>query len=274
MTRPVGGATRVAGVIGDPVRHSRSPAIHNAGYAALGLDWVFVAFPVPAGATTTALEGVRGLGISGVSVTMPHKTDAAVVCDALGPTADALGAVNLVLNRDGFLVGESTDGAGFLGSLAEEGVEPRGVSAVVVGSGGAGRSIALALVGAGASVTIAGRHLARAESAATLAEGARAIDLSTLERDVAGAGLVVNATPLGMQGEPPSFSVASLADGCFVYDTVYHPLETPLLAQARARGLRCANGLGMLVHQAYVSFELLTGHEAPRAAMAEAATRQ
>jgi shikimate dehydrogenase len=264
----------VAGIIGDPVAHSRSPAIHNAGYAALGLDWVFVAFPVPAGEAASALDGVRALGIAGLSVTMPHKSDAAAACDELTATAAALGAVNLVVNRDGVLLGESTDGAGFLGSLADEGVEPQGISAVVVGSGGAGRSIVLALGEAGADVTVAGRDLARAETAAALTSGARAIDFSALEREVPGAGLIVNATPLGMQGESPPFSVASLADDAFVYDTVYHPLETPLLVQARARGLRCANGLGMLVHQAYVGFEQLTGHEAPRAAMAEAASRE
>ena len=273
MTRPVGGATSVAGIIGDPVAHSRSPAIHNAGYAALDLDWVFVAFPVPAGQAATALAGVRALGIAGLSVTMPHKSDAAAACDELTPTAAELGAVNLVLNRDGVLLGDSTDGAGFLRSLADEGVDPRGMTAVVLGSGGAGRSIVLALGAAGATVTVAGRDLARAETAAGLGAGARAVDLAALEHEVAGASLLVNATPLGMQGEPPPFPVASLAEGCFVYDTVYHPLETSLLAQARARGLRCANGLGMLVHQACIGFEQLTGHEAPLAEMAEAAAR-
>jgi shikimate dehydrogenase len=259
VTAPVGGATRVAGVIGDPVAHSRSPAIHNAAYAALGLDWVYVAFPVPAGQAAGALAGVRALGIAGLSVTMPHKAAAATACDELTPRAAPLGAINLVVNRDGHLLGDSTDGAGFLSSLADEGIEPSGASVLVVGAGGAARAMVLALGDAGARLTVANRHLDHAEEAAALSSGARAIDFTKLDDEVAGAHVVVNATPLGMHGEPPPFSVASLTDDCFVYDAVYHPLETPLLAEARVRGLRCANGLGMLVHQAAEAFELITG---------------
>jgi shikimate dehydrogenase len=274
VTLPVGGATRVAGVIGDPVSHSRSPAIHNAGYAALGLDWVFVAFPVPAGQATTALDGVRALGVAGLSVTMPHKTDAAAACDELTPTASTLGVVNTVVNRDGRLLGDSTDGAGLLRALTHEGVDVRGTSLLVLGAGGAARAIVLALADAGADVVVAARRLDAARAAADLAADIGAIGFDDLDGAVRAASVVINATPLGMQDEPPPFDPASLDGRSFVVDTVYHPAETPLLRAAKERGVPCANGLGMLVHQAALAFELFTGCEGPLPAMWEAATRE
>jgi shikimate dehydrogenase len=274
VTPPVGGATCVAGVIGDPVRHSRSPAIHNAGYAALGLDWVFVAFPVPAGQASTALDGVRALSIAGLSVTMPHKTDAAAACDELTPTASTLGAVNTVVNRDGRLLGDSTDGAGLLHALTDQGVDARGTSLLVLGAGGAARAIVLALADAGADVVVAARRLDAARSVADLTSDVDAIGFDDLDSAVRAASVVINATPVGMQGEPPPFDAASLDRRSFVLDTVYHPAETPLLRAAKERGVPCANGIGMLVHQAALSFELFTGREGPLPAMWEAATRE
>jgi shikimate dehydrogenase len=273
VSRDVGGATRVTGIIGDPVAHSRSPAIHNAAFSAIGLDWVYVAFPVPAGRAAEALAGVRALGIEGLSVTMPHKTDAAAACDELTPTAARLGAVNAVVNRDGHLLGDSTDGEGLVRALAAVGVEADGASVLVLGAGGAARAIVLALAGAGARGVVAARRPDAASSAADLTSSARTIDFSRIVDAAHGVDVVVNATPLGMQGEAAPFDVASLPEGSFVLDTVYHPAETPLLAAARARGLGCANGLGMLVHQAAVAFELFTGREAPLEAMWEAARR-
>jgi shikimate dehydrogenase len=267
----IGGATRVAGIIGDPVAHSRSPAIHNAAYAAAGLDWVFLAFPVPPGQAGTALDGVRALGIAGLSVTMPHKTDAASACDELTPTASALGVVNAVVNRDGVLVGDSTDGAGLVRSLADEGITARGTSVLVLGAGGSARAIVLALAGAGAHVTVAARRADAAAAAASLAEGVRTVDFADLDAAVQDASVLVNSTPIGMQGEPPPFAVEALDGRALVLDTVYHPAETPLLIEARARGVPAANGLGMLVHQAAVSFELFTGVAAPLDAMRAAA---
>jgi shikimate dehydrogenase len=273
VSRDVGGATRVTGIIGDPVAHSRSPAIHNAAFSAIGLDWVYVAFPVPAGRAAEALAGVRALGIEGLSVTMPHKTDAAAACDELTPTAARLAAVNAVVNRDGHLLGDSTDGEGLVRALAADGVEADGASVLVLGAGGAARAIVLALADAGARVVVAARRPDAASSAADLTSSARTIDFSSIDDAAHAVDVVVNATPLGMQGEAAPFDVASLPEGSFVFDTVYHPAETPLLAAARARGLGCANGLGMLVHQAAVAFELFTGREAPLEAMWEAARR-
>ncbi len=125
---PLSGHTTVAGIIGQPVDHSRSPAIHNAAYAAVGLDWVYVAFPVPAGAVAAALHGLAALGVAGVNVTMPHKADAAAHCDTLTPTAATLGVANTVAVRDGRLVGDSTDGSGFLDAAADADVDLPGAS--------------------------------------------------------------------------------------------------------------------------------------------------
>ena len=265
------GSTRVAAVIGDPIRHSRSPAIHNAAFEATGLDWAFVAFEVPAGQGGAAVKAVRTLGLGGLSVTMPHKQEAAWACDELTDDATALRAVNtVVLTERGRLLGASTDGEGFLRAVRDEGVTVGdGTTALVLGAGGAARAITHALGRAGAHVTIAARRKDAAESAAGLVRGAGAIVLDTC--DPAGFDLVVNATPLGMRGEEPPIDANRLNPSQFAVDTVYHPMETPLLATARARGVPCTNGLGMLVHQAALAFEMWTGVDAPLDAMRAAA---
>ncbi len=262
------GATRVAAVIGDPVAHSLSPAIHNAAYAELGLDWVYVAFAVPPGRGGDAVRAVSTLGLAGLNVTMPHKAAAAAACDELSADAAALGAVNTVVPRaDGALLGDSTDGPGFVDALLEDGFDPDGCRCIVLGAGGAARAIVLALGRAGAEITVAARRLEAAAGAARLAPGATGVDLAEADRLVGEAGLVVNATPVGMAGEEPPFDPARLGPGHYVVETVYQPPETPLLAAARARGAQAANGLGMLVHQAARSFSQFTGRPAPVAAM-------
>jgi shikimate dehydrogenase len=267
---PITGATRLAAVIGDPIAHSRSPAIHNAAFASTGLDWTFVAFRVPPGAGRAAVDAMRTLGLGGLSVTMPHKADAAAACDELTPDAAALGAVNSVIPLpDGRLLGDSTDGEGFLRALLDEGVDPAGGRVLVLGAGGAARALVVALGRVGASVTVAARRRESAESAAALAPGAAGVGLA--DADPGAADVVVNATPLGMRGEAPVIDPDRLNSSQLVVDTVYDPLETPLLVAARARGVRVANGLGMLVHQAALSFERWTGVAPPLAVMRAAA---
>ena len=268
----VNGETRVTGLIGDPVGHSRSPAILNAAYRAAGLNWIYVAFPAPAGKGSDAVKAARALGLAGLTVTMPHKADAAWACDELTLDAAALGAVNVVtVAEHGRLLGASTDGEGFVRSVRDEGLDPAGLDVLVAGAGGAARAIVLALGGAGARVTVAARRLPKAEAAAGLVPGGHATTLADV--DPAPFALVVNATPLGMQGEPGPLPADRLNPGQLVVDTVYHPMETPFLAAARARGIRCANGLGMLVHQAALAFELWTGVDAPLAEMRAAAAQ-
>jgi shikimate dehydrogenase len=260
----ISGQTRLAAVIGDPVRHSRSPAIHNAAYAAAGLDWVFVAFPVPAGQGEAAVRAMPVLGIAGLSVTMPHKADAAKACDVLSDDAAALGVVNtVVLHDDGTLAGDSTDGPGFLAGLADAGLDPAGLDVLVLGAGGAARAVVLALGRAGARVTVAARRPEAAADTAALVAGATATGIGP---DTGrGCDVVVNATPLGMAGEV--LPVVAPGPGQWAVDLVYHPEDTPFLAAAAAAGARTVGGLGMLVHQAALGFAAMTGHPAPLEAM-------
>jgi shikimate dehydrogenase len=236
---------------------------------------VYVAFPVPAGRGADAVRAVPALGLAGLNVTMPHKADAAHACDDLSDDARALGVVNTVVPcGDDRVHGDSTDGPGFVAALHDEGVDPRGRAIVVIGAGGAARAIVLALGRAGARVTVAARRPEARDGASALAPVARAVALHELDAVVRDADVIVNATPIGMRGEPPPFDVASLRAPHVVVDTVYHPAETPLLAAARAAGVAVAvNGLGMLVHQAALAFRLMTGLDAPldamRAAVAE-----
>jgi shikimate dehydrogenase len=270
-------STRVAAVIGDPVRHSLSPRLHNAAYRALGLDWVLVAFEIPSGDAPAAIDAARALGLIGYAVTMPHKTAIAALCDELSPDAAALRSVNTVtVLPDGKIAGDSTDGPGFLRSLAEADVDPAGRSVLLLGAGGAARAVAHSLGGAGAHVTIAARNPAAAADAAALARGTAIAWADRVER-AATADIVVNATPLGMA--KPSGEVApgaaadvvvdadALGPEHVVVDLVYHPLETPLLRTARERGARAVSGLGMLVHQAALQVEGWTGQPAPLDAM-------
>jgi shikimate dehydrogenase len=268
--KDIDGETRITGLIGDPVAHSRSPAILNAAYREAGLNWIYAAFPVPRGYGGDAVRGAAALRFAGLTVTMPHKADAAGACDDLTPDAIALGALNVVtVTDDGRLHGSSTDGEGFLRSVRDEGFSPAGTDVLVAGAGGAARAIVLALGGAGARVTVAARRSDAAESAAALVPGGHAVALGDVDPGV--YALVVNATPLGMHGEPGPVAVDRLNPGQLVVDTVYHPMETPFLAAARARGIHAVNGLGMLVHQASLAFESWTGFDAPITAMRVAA---
>jgi len=268
----VSGRTRVAAVIGEPVRHSLSPAIHNAAFDALGLDWVFVAFTVPAGRGEDAVRSVTPLDLGGLSVTMPHKSAAARACDRLTDAAAVLDAVNVVVPEPGGgLLGDSTDGDGFLRALADMGASPKATSVLVIGAGGAARAITHALGTAGAAVAVAARRPDAAAECAALAPDGRSVSLADVGDAIGDAEIVVNATPIGMGDEEPPFSIEALTPKHLVVDAVYHPRTTPLLAAASARGARTMNGIGMLVHQAALAFELWTGRVPPLDVMRAAA---
>lgn len=271
----IGARTRVAAVVGSPVGQSVSPAMHNAAFRAAGLDWVYVAFEVAPGRLGPALAGARAMGLAGLSITIPHKLDAASEVDECSETARAVGAVNTVVPAGaGRLRGENTDGAGFVAALAEEGFDPAQRRCVVVGAGGAARAVVAALAGAGAAeVTVINRSPDRAEAASALAGAAGRVGSGP---DVAVADLVVNATPLGMTGGGAGalpVDPARLHAGQLVVDLVPNPAETALMAAARARGAQAAGGLGMLVHQGALAFEMWTGLEPPVEAMRAAARR-
>ncbi len=270
----ISGATTVAAVIGCPVRHSLSPALHNAAFRAAGADWVYVAFDVPHGEAVRALDAMRTLGLGGLSVTMPHKEAVAVLVDELDPAAAALHSVNTVVRTaDGFLRGHSTDGAGFVASLDEAGVAVAGADVVVLGAGAAARAVIDALARSGASsVVVVNRSPDAAAVAAALAPGVGRVGTVA---DVPQARLVVNATSVGMGVDPAAGELpldpALLRPHHVVADLVYHPLETGLLAAARAAGATCVDGLGMLVHQAALQQELWLGTRPDPAVMRAAA---
>jgi len=256
--------------MGYPVRHSLSPLLHNTAFAALGLNWTSLAFEVAPGRVADALSGVRALGLAGISVTMPHKDEVAALVDECSPEATALGAVNCVVNRQGTLRGENTDGAGFLASLVRgAGFDPAGRRCLILGAGGAARAVALALAGAGcADLAVVNRTPARAGAVAALAGQVGRVGRVDEDADVAQADLVVNATPVGMTGTgaqdqgwlvPPSL----LHRGQVVADLIYAPRPTAWLAAAADAGAKTVDGLGMLVHQAAAQLELWTGLPAP-----------
>ncbi len=267
-------ATSVVGVIGDPVAHSLSPLLHNTAFAAMGLDWVSVGFPVGPGRATDALLGAAALGVRGLSVTMPHKGAVADLVDHRSPSADLLGAVNCVARHDGQWRGENTDGPGFVAALGRHGgFAPDGRHCLVVGAGGAARAVVAALAGAGAAeVVVVNRSAERAAAAASLAGPVGRVGT---QDDGRLCDLVVNATPLGMgapgeqAGDWP-VEPGLLRPGQIVVDLVYHPRETPWLAAARSRGAYVANGLGLLVHQAALQLALWTGQDVPVEAMWQA----
>lgn len=253
--------TRLAAVVGHPVGHSLSPTIHNAAFAAASADWTFVALDVPAEGGDRIVDAMRTLGIAGLAVTTPHKQAVAATVDAVDPAAEALESVNTVVRRpDGTTFGASTDGAGFVASLAEAGHDVAGLAVAILGAGAAARSVIDALARADVrEIAVINRTARSAEQAASLAPCARV----GAPADARTADLVVNATTVGMgqpfdRGELP-IDPAALSASQVVADLVYHPLETALLAAARAAGASTVDGLGMLVHQAALQQRLWTG---------------
>lgn len=264
---PITGKTRVLGVWGHPVSHSRSPQMHNAALAALGLDWVYVAFSVDPDHVPAAVAAVRALDLAGVNVTVPLKELVGDYLDEVDPGALAIGSVNTIVNRDGHLTGCSTDGPGFLWDLRRQGVEFAGKRILLWGAGGSARALAFALAGRGCRITIANRTPARAQQlAAAVGAAAEAVAFNSdvYVQRLRDADLLVNATPLGMSSsqEPsaaPPLPAGALRAGQVVYDLVYSPPRTPLLALAEQAGCRTIGGLGMLACQGAVSLSHWTG---------------
>ncbi|MGQ9588800.1 MAG: shikimate dehydrogenase [Planctomycetota bacterium] len=266
--------TRICAVIGDPVEHSLSPVIHNAAFEALGLDYAYVAFHVKRGEVGEAIQGVRALGIHGLSVTIPHKADVIPHLDAIDPMAEGVGSVNTVAREDDRLVGYSSDGAGAIRALEEAGVQPAGRRVLLLGSGGAARAIAFALSALAPlpSARILGIERPELERLALdlrarthLKPSIDDLGRASLSSAMAEAEVVIHATPVGMAPKSGETLVPAelIRRGQVVFDVVYTPLETRLLREARAAGALAVAGLGMFVHQAAVQFELWTGKRAP-----------
>jgi shikimate dehydrogenase len=265
--RAIGPDTRAYGLLGKDVLRSLSPAIQNRAFAECGVDAVYV--PLQAESLAAFLEALPELGVSGFSVTRPYKQQILDHLDSVTPQAAESGSVNTVIVQDGRLVGLSTDGDGVLMPLRQR-VDPKGRAATILGAGGAARAAAFALVRAGAFVTVSSR---REEQARELADAARCDSCSLEAAARLPFDVLVNATPLGsgaFPGESP-FPAHALRAGQVVFDMVYEPSETPLLAAARAAGCQAIDGVEMLVAQAVGQFEAWTGKTAPVAAMSQAA---
>ncbi len=272
------GVTRILGVIGDPIGHTSSPAMHNAAIAALGLDYAYVAFHVRPDELGQAIEGMRALQIAGLNVTVPHKQGVMAHLDEVSAEAVAIGAVNTVVNCQGRLVGYNTDAFGILESLKRDGgVERLPAQVALLGAGGAARAILYALLQCEEveRVLLLNRTCSKAESLAEdLDRSGRVIVEGMNASSVAEVDLLINSTSVGMY---PHVEASPLADASvlnadmLVADIVYKPLKTRLMMQAEAVGARAFNGLGMLAWQGARSFELWTGSAPPVDAMIAAA---
>lgn len=264
--------TRLFGVIGSPVRHSLSPAMHAAAISAMRLDACYTAIEVPPKFLRPMLHALILAGVEGLNVTVPLKEAALPLMDRVDPTAKAVGAVNTIVIRRRRAVGYNTDGAGFMRALREAGVRRRPSRAVVLGAGGAARAVAWELTrSAGSRLTIANRHLARARRLARWLTRHRpsarvqAVPLRDVTLD--GADLLVNATTVGMRaGDGCPIDPRKLRRGLTVYDLVYHR-DTALVAAARRRGCVAAGGLSMLLYQGAESLTLWLNRPAPVDAM-------
>ena len=249
------GHARVAGIIGWPVGHSRSPRLHGYWLEKHGIDGAYVPLAIPPEHFREAVRGLMHAGFAGANVTIPHKLAAFAVCDVVDDTARRAGAVNTLTFRDGTITGANTDGWGFLANLRAHGVNPKAGPALLLGAGGGARAIAAALLAEGVAVTLANRTEARAAQFIRDLPGPRIVPWDQRSAAAADHALIVNTTALGMEGkESLMLDLSRAGPGTAVADIVYVPLETPLLRDARARGLKPVEGLGMLLYQGIPGF--------------------
>lgn len=285
-------------LLGFPLAHSLSPAMHNAALAAVGLgDWRYEAVPVEPARLADAVAVLRGGDYAGANVTVPHKETIIPFLDGLTPVADAIGAVNTIIKRrpaenspspsepmergtgGEVLIGHNTDTAGLLADLYAHDVHISNRPVLILGAGGGARACVAACAEVGATIRVAARRRKQAESLKDIAPEVRVFDLTVLDlkRALAGCALIINATTLGMSpnvNASPWYKSVPFPRAAFVYDLVYNPADTLLTRQARAAGLRAATGLGMLVEQGALAFELWTGKTAPRKLMRDVAERK
>lgn len=263
------------GIVGHPVAHSKSPAMHEAAGRAIGLPVAYARFDVLPELVGDAVRGVRALGIAGVNVTVPHKQAVMPFLDAIDDDAKLIGAVNTIVRSGSVLRGHNTDAPGLVRSLEEASIPLHGAQVTVLGAGGAARAAIVGLARAGAaSVSVVARRVDAAKALAT--ELARdlpcpvvAVDASAIASALRTTTLLVQSTSATLDGSADAAAFAAalpleaMPAGAAVVDLVYKPLETTVLAKARAAGLVCVDGLGMLLHQGAIAFELFTGEKPP-----------
>lgn len=268
-------------LIGDPVEGTLSPAMMNAAFRSLGLSHAYVAVRVPEKLLVEAMTGLRAMDVAGLNVTIPHKISIITLLDRLDESAATVGAVNTIKNAHGKFIGFNTDGAGALRNLEAKFGKVDGKRVLLLGSGGAARSIAFSVAKAGAGLMIANRKVARAKELASAVEsrlgvkvGYMPMNRTQLKKAIKASDILINATSVGMRPKADETLVTSdmMHGDLVVYDIVYKPLRTRLLQEAELAGARSAEGLGMLVQQAALAFEIWTGKKAPVKVM-EAAAR-
>lgn len=278
----IDGRTEIYGIVGWPLGHTRSPALHNAAFERMGMNAVYVPMPVAPGGLRAAVEGVRALGIKGLNVTVPHKVEVAKYLDRVEGVAAELGAVNVIVNRDGELVGHNTDVEGFGLSMEKSGAKVEGAEVAVLGAGGAARSVIRALIDAGAGgIQLFNRTLSKAEETADALGGAdagidvRAFSDAKVDTIISDCSIIINATSLGLKADDElPMNPALIRRGQLVIDLIYEPWKTRLLEAAETAGATATNGYGMLVFQAFEAFRLWTGSAPPLDAMWEAGLRE
>ena len=260
-------------IIGDPIHHSLSPAMHNAAFAAKGLNCTYIAFRVPQNELKESIESLRGINIAGFNVTTPHKTNVMRYLDELEPMAKKASAVNTVNNIEGIFRGYNTDVYGFIEPLHKRHVDFRGMNVLLIGSGGAARAVVVALAEENsiAKLVIANRDVQRAKELATLADRlGMKCEVVPFEKATAfspACDLIINATKLGMNNEPSVIDHLHIQKGSIVYDIVYRPMVTDLIENAKYAQASVVYGYEMLIEQGAKAFEIWTGLSAPRDAM-------
>ena len=275
----ISGKVKICGIIGDPIEHTMSPAMHNAAFYKLGLDYVFVPFLVKKEGLRQAIDGVRGLNIRGLGVTIPHKVAVMQYLDQVDDLAQKIGAVNILVNDNGILTGYNTDAGGFLRALLERGIEPKGKMVAILGAGGASRAISFVLAERGANLIILNRTWDKAiELADRVARSfgnkieALPLDKENLTKALGRADIMMNCTNVGMHPHVSETLVTAnqLKSDMIVFDTVYNPIKTQLLKEAEKAGATTISGVEMLVWQGVLAFEMWTRHKAPVEVMREA----
>ena len=270
--REITGNSRVCGIIGDPIGHSVSPIMHNAAFKELGLDYIYVPFRVTREDLPCAVKGLRALNIRGVNITIPHKVSIIPILDEVEEFARKIGSVNVVVNNNGRLTGYNTDAPGFLRALQSHGIEPKEKRVVVLGAGGAARSICFALANGGASLTVLNRTKDTLDRFAVgiseiTGHPIQALELTreNLTEAMNNCDILVNATSVGMYPDIEATLVdrTMIKSHQTVVDIVYNPLKTRLLTEAEKAGARTIGGLDMLVWQGALTFEIWTGKQAP-----------
>ena len=282
--KAISGRTRICGVIGDPIEHTMSPVMHNAAFEKLRLGYLYIPFRVKREELGKAIKGMKALNIRGLNVTIPHKVAVIQFLDEVDPLAEKIGAVNTIVNDDGFLTGYNTDAAGWLQAMLSRGCDPSNRKVAVLGAGGASRAISFILAERGAHLVILNRRLELewAEELAgristTFGRETRALELNrtNLTGALEKAEILVNATSVGMSPDTNQTPVDSdlLRPDLIVSDIVYNPVKTRLLREAETAGVKTVEGLEMLVWQGALAFEKWTGQKAPIELMRKEATR-